>query len=336
MPDLSTFSRYQAPTDRYARTAAPASMQQLYTQLAALSGGGAGSMTLPANAPYAQPTAGGGNFMAQLMQMFGGGGNQTAMPMPRQPIGSAVGGAPTQSTMPFQLTGPTGGFTPYTLGGMQAPNGGNGMPYTPGSVRMGAPADPRASYIDNLYSGLLGRRPDAAGFQTQMNSGLSLDQITQNFLKSPEYLGLHGGASAGAAPGTVPTAPVAGQFARGGRVRGAAAPRRGRAFLVQGRGDGRSDNVPTRLPRGAQVIPADVVAAKGNGSTMAGARLLGAQPASGGGIAMAMGGGMPAALSDGEVVMDGPTAASRGANNQDILRTRSGFRRHLGRLPGPR
>lgn len=365
-PTSYSGQRAQAMRSRYQRLMNPASMQQLYgaspatSQTVPTSLGASTASTATAPAASGSP----GTMSPQLQQLMPllqlfaqarSGGSPSAP----SPTGGSTGSGPT----PWQIA-QNGGYSPAdpraqspTMPAQIGPPTTNayGEPYltpsfgaaaAPATTRLGAAADPRADYIRSLYTNLLGRAPDAAGLQTQINSGLSGDQLTQNFLNSAEYKGLHPTATAAApvpAPGdpswmTDPQATAAPPYARGGKVRGQGHGR-GHAYQVQGGGTGRSDSVPTRLKPGSYVLPADVVAARGDGSAGAGAAAYGAQPASGGAIAMAMGGGMPARLSRDEVVLD-PVAARRrggaGALDREVRGTRGGWRKKLAGLAPPR
>ena len=55
--------------------------------------------------------------------------------------------------------------------------------------------------VTGLYQSLLGRAPDPQGLANWVNSGLSLDQITQGFLNSPEYQNMPSHASGGSYAG---------------------------------------------------------------------------------------------------------------------------------------
>lgn len=87
-----------------------------------------------------------------------------------------------------------------------------------------------------------------------------------------------------------------------------------RGGLIQGKNPGRADTVQGLLPRGAYVLPADVVSALGQGNTNAGARLLD-QRLPGPVQAYAKGGMVPAQYSDGEYVVSPQRVAQMGGGS---------------------
>lgn len=104
---------------------------------------------------------------------------------------------------------------------------------------------------------------------------------------------------------------------------------------------------PPKVPENSYIMPADVVAAKGNGSTEAGAEAyapLGGTLIQGPGDGrsddvQALGPSGPIALSNGEVHIPPHGVAAAGgpeALDKDARDTRSDFRQHLAALPPPR
>lgn len=147
-----------------------------------------------------------------------------------------------------------------------------------------------------------------------------------------------------------------GNFARGGRVSGAPAPRAKphRGGLLASATPGRADALPALLPRGGYVLPADVVSALGQGNTNAGARLLDTRlpgPVQSSPVAansrggFATGGVVPARVSGGEYLIPPQRLAAlgngdlkKGAGLLDglVASTRSQNARTAGLLPGPK
>jgi hypothetical protein len=104
---------------------------------------------------------------------------------------------------------------------------------------------------------------------------------------------------------------------------------------VRGKTGGRADALPVDVPAGAYVIPADVVAALGEGNTEAGMHALDRQF---GRARRANGGAVPIRISDGEYVVS-PEAVERvgghDAFDELVLSIRARYADHLKRLPGP-
>jgi hypothetical protein len=134
------------------------------------------------------------------------------------------------------------------------------------------------------------------------------------------------------------------KFANGGRAK-----RVGRALrraanvtvgAVSGNTPGRADALKVRVPAGSYVVPADVVAALGEGNSAAGLDKLGKQfPAK-----RANGGAVPIQISDGEFVIGPDAIAALGGGDADyghsimdafVLQTRRDHINHLNSLPGP-
>lgn len=96
------------------------------------------------------------------------------------------------------------------------------------------------------------------------------------------YEGSDGGFASAAAAGDYGGGDSGGEggdgggWARGGRVAGHSAPQKAthNGGLIQSAAPGRADTLPVALPRGAYVMPADVVSQLGQGNTNAGARVL--------------------------------------------------------------
>lgn len=129
-----------------------------------------------------------------------------------------------------------------------------------------------------------------------------------------------------------------GKFARGGRV--ARAVRKAKAITgaVRGKTGGREDALPVSVPEGAYVIPADVVAALGEGNTEAGMHRLekriGKRQRSG----YKSGGAVPILISDGEFVIGPDAVADIGGHDAldaFVTRVRGAYAEHLKGLPGP-
>jgi hypothetical protein len=111
---------------------------------------------------------------------------------------------------------------------------------------------------------------------------------------------------------------------------------------ISGPTPGRADVVPVDVPAGSYVIPADVVSALGQGNTAAGHKKLDQYfprrsiPAP---RRKANGGIVPIAASDGEHVLDPEQVEAAGGPDflDRLVKTiRAEYRRHLGKLPGPR
>lgn len=133
----------------------------------------------------------------------------------------------------------------------------------------------------------------------------------------------------------VATLPVD-KFARGGKTGRAVRRARGVHGAVRGSTGGREDARAVDVPAGSYVIPADVVAALGDGNSEAGQRLLTRRV---GRARRATGGSVPVQLSDGEFVLPPSAVADMGgpdALDQLLLRTRHQYADNLKQLPGPR
>lgn len=127
------------------------------------------------------------------------------------------------------------------------------------------------------------------------------------------------------------------RYAAGGRV--AASIKRAKVLTgaVRGKTGGRSDKLPVSVPGGSYVIPADVVAALGEGNSEAGhhwlEKRMGKQMKNGG-----RSGAVPILISDGEFVVP-PDAVGRAgghdALDQFVTRVRTAYADHLKGLPGP-
>ena len=108
---------------------------------------------------------------------------------------------------------------------------------------------------------------------------------------------------------------------------------------VRGGSGGRADDVRANLAEGSYVIPADVVAALGDGNTDAGHDALRRLAPSGRrAVDRARGGRVPALISHGEHVL--PPSAVKRAGGYEALdglvkATRARYARHLESLPGP-
>lgn len=124
-------------------------------------------------------------------------------------------------------------------------------------------------------------------------------------------------------------------FKRGGRVARAVARGKAVTGAIRGKTGGRADALPVDVPAGAYVIPADVVAALGQGNTEAGMHFLEKRY---GRARRANGGSVPILISDGEYVLS-PEAVERAGGNdrldEMVLNTRKAYARHLAELPGP-
>lgn len=134
------------------------------------------------------------------------------------------------------------------------------------------------------------------------------------------------------------------KFARGGRVKRAMT--KASKILtgaVRGKTTGRSDKLAVSVPPGSYVIPADVVAALGDGNSEAGlAKLEGQFRARKAGYAA--GGGVPIQISDGEFVIDPSSVAALGGGDAEyghsvldefVVQTRAEYADHLRNIPGP-
>jgi hypothetical protein len=110
---------------------------------------------------------------------------------------------------------------------------------------------------------------------------------------------------------------------------------------VAGATPGRADALKVRVPAGSYVVPADVVAALGEGNSAAGLAKLGKQFPAGG---RANGGSVPIQISDGEFVVSPQAIAALGGGDAEyghaimdafVLQTRKEHITHLSSLPGP-
>lgn len=138
-----------------------------------------------------------------------------------------------------------------------------------------------------------------------------------------------------------------GKFARGGRVKRKALAKAARLTLggVRGKTGGRADKLPVDVPAGAYVIPADVVAALGDGNTEAGMARLDRQfPAARGYAAGGRAEPVPIQISDGEFVVSPAAVAALGGGDEGyghevldefVTQTRAAYADHLQNLPGP-
>jgi len=138
-----------------------------------------------------------------------------------------------------------------------------------------------------------------------------------------------------------------GKFARGGRVKRKALAKTARLTLggVRGKTGGRADKLPVDVPAGAYVIPADVVAALGDGNTEAGMARLDRQfPAARGYAAGGRAEAVPIQISDGEFVVSPAAVAALGGGDEGyghevldefVTQTRAVYADHLQNLPGP-
>jgi len=138
-----------------------------------------------------------------------------------------------------------------------------------------------------------------------------------------------------------------GRYANGGRAKriGRALRRAGGVTVgaVAGKTGGRADALDVSVPAGSYVIPADVVAALGEGNSAAGLAKLGKQfPArrANGGRA----GAVPIKISDGEFVVSPDAIRALGGGDETygheildafVLNTRKAHIEHLNNLPGP-
>lgn len=152
--------------------------------------------------------------------------------------------------------------------------------------------------MGGLLRGLVGRDMDVRSAQEAVNSmnmaGGAMNPELQGRSYGQDYGGGSGDYTGGVGvdvSGAEPSAP--GMFAKGGRLRRNMG---GIGYAVGGDGDGRDDKIPALLSDGEHVIPADVVAAYGRGSSKAGHERL----------------------------------------NEMILKKRKQFRATLGKLPPPK
>ncbi len=134
-------------------------------------------------------------------------------------------------------------------------------------------------------------------------------------------------------------------FANGGRAARRGLKKAGVTVgAVRGNTGGRADALPVDVPAGSYVIPADVVAALGEGNTEAGMHRLeqkfGRARKANGGTAAATrpAGKVPILISDGEFVV--PPAAVEQFGGHDrmdefVLAMRKAFAQHLNSLPSP-
>jgi hypothetical protein len=133
---------------------------------------------------------------------------------------------------------------------------------------------------------------------------------------------------------------IARRYAQGGTVEGP----------ILGPTGGREDAIPISVASGSYVVPADVVAACGDGNTLAGMktleRMMGGSVRSSGvaGAPMASGGAVPIRISDGEYVVSpeqvaqiggGDMAQGHRALDAFVRRSRAEHVKKLKSLPGP-
>lgn len=134
------------------------------------------------------------------------------------------------------------------------------------------------------------------------------------------------------------------------RTAGVGKPRRaagGRVGRLNGGTPGRADALPVDVPDGSYVVPADVVAALGDGNSSAGFAVLerlfpkSHGPASSTGRAR---GDVPIAASDGEFIISPEDVAARGGGNHErglsmldsfVIHVRKQYAAKLSKLPGP-
>lgn len=122
-------------------------------------------------------------------------------------------------------------------------------------------------------------------------------------------------------------------LARGGPVR---------SGLISGPGTGRSDSVPADLDGNGYVVPADAVAAAGDGSNDAGAlsiaRRIG-NPQAAQRVPTVTGGDVPSNVSNGEMYLepkDVARAGGHGALTSIVRNVRKSYGRKVSKLPLPR
>lgn len=117
----------------------------------------------------------------------------------------------------------------------------------------------------------------------------------------------------------------------------------GRSGLIQGGGDGRSDDVDSLLDEDGYVIPASEVSAAGNGSSAAGAARIArdviGRPEAAQPLERVDGGNVPAKVSRDEMYIapdDVERAGGAGALERFVKQTRARHVRDLKKRPGPR
>lgn len=125
----------------------------------------------------------------------------------------------------------------------------------------------------------------------------------------------------------------------------------GRVGALTGKTGGRADKLPMHVPNGSHVIPADVVAALGQGNSQHGYQILAkmfphsqSKGSPSGGLRKRDGGEVPIMASDGEFIVSPEDVNDRGHGDQEhghrvldhfIVHTREQNINHLKQLPGP-
>lgn len=117
---------------------------------------------------------------------------------------------------------------------------------------------------------------------------------------------------------------------------------------MRGSTGGRSDKLPVKAPKGAFVVPADVVSALGEGNSAAGLDILSNKFSTSVAGPKTQGmadGGVPIVVSDGEFIVSPADVKSVGGGNMDYgheilnafcTKTRADNIRHLNSLPEPK
>jgi hypothetical protein len=122
----------------------------------------------------------------------------------------------------------------------------------------------------------------------------------------------------------------------------------GHVGALDGHTPGRADKLPIDVPNGSYVIPADVVAALGDGNSRAGFAVLNRLFSQGHGrvssTRRARGGVVPIAASDGEFVVSPEAVIAKGGGDGEhgrrvldhfVIHIRKQYANKLNKLPGP-
>lgn len=129
-------------------------------------------------------------------------------------------------------------------------------------------------------------------------------------------------------------------------ARARSGPRRSPVGAMNGRTAGRGDKIPLRAPAGSYVIPADVVAALGEGNTAAGMESLSKRfHRSASGKSKMANGGVAIKVSDGEFIVSPEDVTELGGGDASYghavleafcKETRAQNIEHLSKLPSPK
>lgn len=129
-----------------------------------------------------------------------------------------------------------------------------------------------------------------------------------------------------------------GKFANGGRVKNAVARAKVVTGAMRGKTGGRADALPVDVPENAYVVPADVVAALGEGNSESGMARLEKMYGKSARRKRASGGRVPILISHGEFVLTPEAVEAAGGHDaldDRVLSVRKAWTRHLQELGAP-